>query len=90
MMVTRAQMRAARHPECVWSEADMSQAIAARFPGTGSVDLADLIAAWLADATLPHGTLAQCAQLACTLTSTRTAGVWLHPKEKLREVAATL
>ncbi len=90
MMVSRAQMEAVRHPDCLWSATAMANAIEVRFPGGGDVDLANLINAWLGDPTLPHGTLAQCAILASNLARIQVRGVWLHPKDKLREVLAAI
>jgi len=91
MMVTRAQMEAARHPDCIWTATMLSDAIEARFPGGAPVDLALLIAAWLADASLGRGTLSHCAIIAKKLSGAPgIKGVWFHPRSALTAIAATL
>lgn len=59
MLISLDQLRDARHPTCTWTEPEMLSAINARFPGATEVDLAALLAAWLADTELSRATLTQ-------------------------------
>ncbi len=90
MMVSRAQMEAARHPRCTWTARQMAAAIRVRFPGAGDVDLKLLCEAWLADSGLSHGTLGYCAYLAAKLASVTPAGSLIQPRRKLRDLIASL
>lgn len=90
MMVSRAQMEAARHPRCRWTARRMADAIEVRFPGAGDVDLKLLCEAWLADAGLSHGDLGYCAYLASKLAAVSTGGSLIQPRGKLRELIANL
>ena len=69
VMVTRAEIQAARHPDCGWSVEALHDAIAERFPGAGPVDLEALIDSWLAEPTRNPGEpmLGQASMLAAKL-----------------------
>lgn len=70
LMVSRADIEAARHPDCTWTAEALADAIAARFPGDDDVDLVALIEQWLDDESLAFGTLGECAIIAQQLAKT--------------------
>ncbi len=86
MMKTRAEIAAARHPDCVWTEQAMLDAIEVRYPGGAPVDLVALCVSWRADATLSHSTLAHGAILVAKLAGLGSGadGAFLNPKKVLR------
>lgn len=90
MKFTTKEICAARDPQCVWSEDDISEAMAARFPGARSIDAGELIASWLADRKLSAVTLRQCALLARKLTGIRAPHAMLQPRASLETIAAAL
>ena len=92
MIVSRQQILEARNRKCSWTEAELAAAIEARFPGGGDLELADLIAAWVADRALPAATLRDCAWIAGKLAGQRprTVTALFHPATELERIAVTL
>ncbi len=91
LMVTRAQIEAARHPDCTWTTQALAAAIEARFPGGGDVELGALIAAWLADTSLAFGTLGECAILARKLAEEPFDGAArMRPRQALKRIATAI
>lgn len=91
LMVSRADIEAARHPDCTWTAKALAGAIEARFPGGGDVDLGALIEQWLADSSLALGTLGECAIIARALADTPFDGsARMRPRKALERVAEAI
>lgn len=71
MMVTRREILAQVRDDCSWSIDETRAAIAARFKGTGDVDLVALIDSWASDKKLTDDTLGHCFVLAMSVAKKR-------------------
>lgn len=90
MEKTRKELVDARAPRCQWTEEQLTEALAARFPGTDPIDMEALIAAWLADKTLGFATLTQCAILARSVTGIRARRPRSRPRKCLESIAEAI
>ena len=77
-------------PKCKWTADATEAAIAARFPGTGDIDVAELIQSWLDDRTLKGDTLYQCASLIRKAAKVRAGGARINPRKCLQHILETI
>jgi hypothetical protein len=88
--VSRKDFLAARAPKCEWTAEAAAEGLAARMPGTGDIDLAELIRLWLADKRLPQATLTQCAIHVRQVAQVPVGGAYLNPRKCLEKVLKQL